>query len=166
MAGKKSPKTIAKDKKPLLDLEPVELPEGFPEDFAQVLEKIPDPKSRQEIIRIVASTTRIHQGPLPPPEDLKGYEDILPGAAREIFDMAKSQQNYRQQTESGIIEHSKKQENWTRIIGTLIIFSIIACGILAMAWEQTSVAVTVFGGCIASITIAFLTGARNNKSKK
>lgn len=168
MAQRKgSTKQTTKDKKPSLEMEPVELPDDFPADFAQVLEKIPDPKSREAVIGLITATIRIHRGPLPPPEDLKAYDDIVPGAAREILDMAKSQLAYRQKTESGIIDHSKAQENWTTIIGSLMIFSLIGCGVLAMYWGHLVVAGIIFGTTIASITVAWLTGkSGSSKSKK
>lgn len=168
MATRKgSSKPSPKEKKPSLEMEPVELPDDFPADFAQVIEKIPDPKSRQAVISMITASVRIHRGPLPPPEDLKAYEEIIPGAAREILDMAKSQHDYRQRTETGIIEHSKRQENWTQIIGAFVIFTVIGCGVLAMYMSQPLVACTIFGTTIASIAITFLTGKKtNSKSKK
>lgn len=166
MAQKKSqPKIIAKEKK-TLEVNPVELPDDFPSEFVEVIEKLPDEKSRQQVIQMVAAI-RIHRGPLPPPEDLKAYEEVVPGAAREILDMAKSQQAHRQSTEFGVVEHSKSQENWTTFIGSLMIFSLIGCGVLAMYWEYLVVAGIIFGTTIASITIAWLTGkSRSSRSKK
>ena len=37
---------------------------------------------------------KVHEGPLPPPETLKAYEKVLPGAAREILEMAKEHQSH------------------------------------------------------------------------
>jgi len=42
-------------------------------------------------------------GPLPPPAILKGYEDILPGAADRIVRMAEKQSEHRQVLEKKVI---------------------------------------------------------------
>ena len=43
----------------------------------------------------VVSAIHLHRGPLPAPELLGGYDEILPGAAREIMDMALREQRHR-----------------------------------------------------------------------
>lgn len=41
----------------------------------------------QAVARMVAAV-RMFRGPLPPPEALKGYNDVVPGSGREIVEMA------------------------------------------------------------------------------
>lgn len=38
---------------------------------------------------------KIHKGPLPPSEELKKYDEIVPGAAKTIIDMAVKEQSHR-----------------------------------------------------------------------
>lgn len=55
-----------------------------------------DPSSGKPILEgetreiIAVSTASFHLGPLPPPETLREYEDLVPGSAREIMEMAKT----------------------------------------------------------------------------
>lgn len=43
----------------------------------------------------VVASVRQYSGPLPQPEDLVGYENLLPGAAERIFNMAELEQRHR-----------------------------------------------------------------------
>jgi len=43
---------------------------------------------------VVAVIQRFHQGPLPPPDDFAGYENVLPGACDRILSMAEAQQQH------------------------------------------------------------------------
>jgi uncharacterized membrane protein len=52
------------------------------------------------ILHMARITTR--SGPLPTPEQLKAYEEVLPGAAKAIFDFALTEQKHRHATEDSI----------------------------------------------------------------
>lgn len=47
--------------------------------------------------RVVAAS---YSGPLPPPEWMDGYEQIMPGAGAQIMAMAANEQAHRQKMES------------------------------------------------------------------
>lgn len=53
--------------------------------------------------QVQVSHQKLHQGPLPAPEDLKHYDDLLPGAAERIFRMAEIEQQHRHEQESKAI---------------------------------------------------------------
>ena len=53
--------------------------------------------------QVQVSHQKLHQGPLPAPEDLTRYEDLLPGAAERIFRMAEIEQQHRHEQENKAI---------------------------------------------------------------
>ena len=53
-----------------------------------------DPGQAQQVVAKVA-TAVLFRGPLPPPEVFKDYEDVVPGSAREILNMATREQGHR-----------------------------------------------------------------------
>ena len=59
-------------------------------------EKSGDEHVRQVVTQVIQSE---FSGPLPPPNIIKGYEDILPGAADRILSMAENQAKHRQEIE-------------------------------------------------------------------
>lgn len=60
----------------------------------RVLEGRDESGSRGSLIRRVAVASR-HSGPLPPPDQLQHYNDVLPGAAERIFVMAENREKER-----------------------------------------------------------------------
>lgn len=62
----------------------------------------PEEKRTQGIIRAAVEISRF-SGPLPHPEDLAKYEQILPGAADRLIRMAEQQAAHRQNLEKAVI---------------------------------------------------------------
>jgi hypothetical protein len=54
-----------------------------------------DPKQATQVVAMMATTVELFRGPLPPPDHFKGYEEVVPGGAREILNMAKREQRHR-----------------------------------------------------------------------
>ena len=54
------------------------------------------PRVAQQVIMTLES---FHSGPLPPARDFAAYEQICPGAARDILNMAKEEQRQRYEIE-------------------------------------------------------------------
>lgn len=57
--------------------------------------KLRTPGEALEVATRVVATAEMFSGPMPHPQHLKAYEDISPGAAKSILDMAISEQNHR-----------------------------------------------------------------------
>lgn len=47
----------------------------------------------------IIQQTQLYQGPLPPPEQLEGFEKVHHGAAERIIRMAENEQNFRHEAE-------------------------------------------------------------------
>jgi len=58
-------------------------------------EDLEDGAENGESNQVVKISQGIFSGPLPPPQVLQGYEDILPGAAERILQMAEQEQSHR-----------------------------------------------------------------------
>ena len=99
----------------------------LPEKIITVLEKIPQPL-RDEIISALESelemvvqetTMRMYNGPTPPPEILQEIEAIVPGAARQIIEMALNQGNHRRELEQHIVRSQSKESGRGKSWGLL-----------------------------------------------
>jgi len=53
-----------------------------------------NPGQAQQVVARVA-TAVLFRGPLPPPDVFKGYDEVVPGSAREILNMATREQGHR-----------------------------------------------------------------------
>jgi len=49
----------------------------------------------QGVVQIGQTTVALTTGPIPPPEQLRAYEQIVPGAANRILTMAEQEQKVR-----------------------------------------------------------------------
>jgi len=77
---------------------------GKPEDLHKASELLKpllrDPNQAPTTGAKLVAVMKTHKGPMPHPRTLGGYEDVIPGAAREILEMAKAEQRHRHKIEN------------------------------------------------------------------
>ena len=108
-----------------------------------------------------------YSGPLPPAEELKAYEDAVPGAAERILAMAEKQSEHRQAAEMKIIETESRDS----LLGIVFAFVLgVGCLIAggAIAFLIPEGAGAIFGAMLGmsgmgSIVIAMLKNTRGSK---
>lgn len=90
------------------------------------IERISDEKMERAVAKIIQSE---FSGPIPPPNIIKGYEEILPGAADRIISMAEKQSEHRQQMEQTMVSSESRDS----LLGVLFAFGLgIGCIIAAI----------------------------------
>ena len=90
-------------------------------DVNSFIQSLPeDKRSTAENLILAIAESKVYQGPIPPPEDFREYEAVLPGASKEIIDMAKSQQEHRIDMERKIVEHEIKSEDRGQLYGFVL----------------------------------------------
>lgn len=109
-------------------------------------------------------------GPLPPPEILAKYEDVYPGAAKTIFQMAEKQSEHRRNMESENLRLAARDSSRGSTFGFIIAISGILSG-LAIVYLNPSSAANAIGGSIVSggslvaIIQTFVSGSRKKPSE-
>lgn len=97
-------------------------------------------------------------GPLPPPETLRSYDEIVPGAADRIMKMAEQQAAHRQELERQTVTATFQIYTRGQWFGLLIgVFGLAAAVIIAIygsAWAGTIIGGTTLVGLVS----AFLYG--------
>jgi len=71
---------------------------------------------------------RSFSGPLPPPESLERYNQVLPGLAERIITMAESQHSHRQGLEKHVIHSNVSAQKTGTILGFVIAMTVIGGG--------------------------------------
>ena len=107
-------------------------------------------------------------GPIPPPDIIKGYEEVLPGAAERILSMAEKQSAHRQDMERIMV----KSESRDSLLGVIFAFllgfgCIIAAVIIAIMVPNIggAIAASIFGvSGVGAIVGTFLRATRLNQS--
>lgn len=140
------------------------------EEKQEVLKTPEDEVEVQYVRQVVAEVIRSEQfsGPIPPPKIIKGYEEVLPGAADRILTMAEKQSNHRQEMEKIMI----KSEARDSLLGILFAFALgIGCIIAAVVIVFMvpegggALAGSIFGVTgICSIIATFIKSTRSNKN--
>ena len=97
------------------------LQEELPTDVNKVLQTI-EPEKRKVIMgAMYAIEERFSfSGPLPAPEDLKAYKDVMIDAPERIMAMAEIQVEHRIKMEKCIVESGIKQSKQGQLIGGLL----------------------------------------------
>lgn len=92
-------------------------------------QKAPDSQqtSRSALVQVEAHA--VFSGPLPPPELLERYNQVLPGAAERIIAMAEKQSSHRQNIEKEVISGNVFSQKMGLILGFALAMTAIAGGI-------------------------------------
>lgn len=99
-----------------------------------------------------------HSGPLPAPETLSQYNDIIPNGAERIMMMAESQSEHRKSLEKTVIASQTKQSERGQLIAGILALILIGAGIAAFSTGHDGVAGTIFGVTVIGLVTVFVIG--------
>jgi len=111
-----------------------------------------EPSPNQKIIKQEVSMA--FSGPLPHPEILKKYNEILQGAAERIIRMAEQQAEHRRSMEQQAIKSDIKNSKLGIWFGFIIGISGITGGIMVAIFGKQP----LFGGILSFASLASLVG--------
>lgn len=132
-----------------------------PESLADSLTPLFRPDKVEEgrqVISLIVSRT--HQGPLPPPELLHGYEQALPGAAERIVAMAEREQAHRHTQEARMIG-GEYRTRWSGQAAMIIAIIVLGLLVAYCVHEKQPLA----AGVIAAIGVVAGTILRYTQQK-
>lgn len=126
-----------------------------------------DNEECEKIEKVAALILRkYHAGPLPPPETLKEYNEILPDAAERIFSMAEKEQEHHHTTELMLVDHeikkTSKGQNFALVTALTGIVGAVICAFLG----QEIIGAVVGGSTLASLVSSFLSAKQKKKKEK
>lgn len=150
-----------KDEKPKLDLEKKN------SEVSEIVKKIE--KLNPEQKHIISQSLRAYKkeffsGPIPHPEILKGYDDVMPGLGKIVVDMAVKEQDNRITNERKMIEaaisESKRGQYFGLSIAVMFLIAAVVLGINGHDW----LAAILGGGTLVSLVLAFLSNRQTKSS--
>jgi uncharacterized membrane protein len=103
-----------------------------------------------ETLAQFASAAHHFSGPLPPPEILKKYEELLSGSANRIFVMAEGQSQHRQTLEKKVVESNCFNERLRMALGFAICVLAIS---LVMRGKDASGIAAIVGALAAPVAV-------------
>jgi len=109
---------------------PGEMASNLPAALRQALSQ---PGVSPEIVQMtVAAFAGFYAGPLPPAEQIRAYEDVLPGSADRILHMAERQQEHRMELERVTVHEAANRSWWGLRLGFVIALLVVGVGAAAI----------------------------------
>lgn len=109
------------------------------------------------------------EGPLPSPDLLAGYEDVMPGATEAFFDMAREQQRHRfelDKSTAGMNLELVKNGRIGQYIGALLVVILTIAGTVCALMGRESVAQAIFITTIIGVAGIFVVDRISPMRKK
>ena len=75
----------------------------------KVFDGVPKQRKQQIVRAVIQTVQKIHMGPLPDPNTLAEYNNIIPNGAERIMAMAEKQSDHRMKMESEVIHRQMNQ---------------------------------------------------------
>ena len=99
-------------------------------------------------------------GPIPSPETLAKYNEIIPNAAERILAMAEKQQEHRQQLERRVIFANTRSQTYGLVAGFVIAMTAICGGIWLIAHGKDASGITAILGSLVALVGVFVYGRK------
>ena len=123
-------------------------------------------EKKQELLKTVSAvmvttlTSREHSGPLPDPETLHGYNQLIPNGADRVMIMAEKNQEHRHQLQKTVVDKKLSHNRTGQYLGFLIGLVGIGCGTFLAANGNTTVGGIIAGGTVVSLVSVFVIGKK------
>ncbi len=115
---------------------------------------------------IMTATASIYSGPLPSPETLRKYEEILEGSANRIVTMAENQGEHRRELEKKVIEGRIKDSRLGIFCGLTIGMTALICGTIVIIFGHSAEGLTMGSAGIVGLVGVFVYGTRANRKER
>jgi uncharacterized membrane protein len=102
------------------------------EKFETLPDQAKNDLAQRIALRMVRMERRYHRGPLPDPKTLQGYEDVVPGSAKQIINQANAQTDHRMRLERMAIEANLGNSKRGQWFGFIIAMAVVGVGALAV----------------------------------
>jgi uncharacterized membrane protein len=128
------------------------------QEVKEALEQANISGATKEQVMIRVREDRLWQGPLPPPESLGHYEQVLPGSADRILGMAEAsieQEHAQFMAQTRVIDNAHRRGAWLAS-GLLALF--LGAGTVSAFYGHTAFACACVGTGAVSIIAKAITG--------
>ena len=125
----------------------------------------PPTQPREQQTIVATSETRLRSGPLPDPETLAQYDQVVPGVAERIIKMAESEATARRDNERRSLSHLIiiSYLGITFAFLSVIIISVLVWYAISKGFDM--VAGTIAVGCIAAVAGVFVFFRRSKQKE-
>jgi uncharacterized membrane protein len=119
-------------------------------------------QSQSTALRIQAAA---FSGPLPPPDALERYNQIVPGAAERIIAMAESQHTHRQALEKHVIHSNISAQRLGTVLGFVVAMTVVIGGMYLIHEGKSGEGLAAILTALASLVGVFLYSKREQRKE-
>ena len=99
-------------------------------------------------------------GPLPPPEVLKKFDEVVPGAAERIIKMAERQFTHRTELERKVIDSDIARSKWGQVLGFVIAIAGLIVAVLVSIYGNALAGGIIGVSTLVSLVSVFMHGTK------
>lgn len=116
--------------------------------------------------RVEMTLTQKVESPFPLASEIKGYEEVLPGAADRILSMVENQSAHRQELEKRTLEIEARNSLWGLIFAFVFAMSVLGSSVYLILTDHPEAAALVGAGGIGTAIGSFLQIRKMNNPKE
>ncbi len=105
-------------------------------------------------------------GPLPHPDILKRFDEVVPGAAERILAMAEEQSEHRRELEKKVIDSDIARSKWGQILGFCIAIAGLVVSAVVAIYGNALAGGIIGVGTLASLVGVFMYGAKTRSEER
>ena len=128
------------------------------------------PKQLQQAPNGIVSQSHIQvqsfTGPLPHPDILKKFDEIVPGAAERIIKMAEEQSEHRRGLEKSVISSDISRSKWGQILGFFIAIGGLTASTLIAIYANAYIGGIIGFSALASLVGVFMYGSKTRSEER
>ena len=116
---------------------------------------------KQQLLKSVSVSLvrhKSHSGPIPDPESLAEYNEIIPNGAERIMTMTEGQQSHRFELEKSVVLSNYKQSGRGQIFALIIAIVLIGSGTVVALLASPTAGATIIGTSVVGLAGVFLIG--------
>ncbi|MBZ5526969.1 MAG: DUF2335 domain-containing protein [Acidobacteriia bacterium] len=104
-------------------------------------------------------------GPLPPPEILEKYNQVMPGLAERIIGMAEQQSRHRQGLERTVVDSNAFVQKIGPFLGFIVAMTAVIGGIFLILKGKDGYGLAAIIGALASLAGVFIYGKSRQRKE-
>jgi uncharacterized membrane protein len=126
----------------------------------------PPVRPQQQLAAHRLQITESYSGPLPHPNILRQYEELMPGLADRIITMAENQANHRIDIEAYAIPTDARRANVGVAAGLIVFLGFVVGSVYLIDRGHSNEGLVVGLGALASLVSAFAYGTLSRRKER
>jgi uncharacterized membrane protein len=129
----------------------------------QIIRKDNPETQQQRSVKVSRSVSSLFSGPLPPPEVLAQYNEVLPQAAERIITMAEGQSAHRQHLEKSVVDSNIASEKRGQYLGFTIMMTALVGGFVLVGIGKNAYGIAAILTALGSGLATYIYGKHTQR---